>query len=168
MTLRNLIAFPLLILAVILQSSVVSRVTLLAGFADLPLVMVIAWAIQEGVTSAWHWAILAGILTAFVSGLPWPIPVVGFPAAVLLAQVLQRRIWQAPLLAMFSVTFLASLFIHVMSFVVLSIFRSPLPFGDSFSLITLPSVLLDMLLAIPIFWLMRDLARWVYPVEEEE
>jgi rod shape-determining protein MreD len=168
MTLRNLVAFPILILSVVLQSAVVSRVTLLAGFADLPLVLVIAWAIQDGVASAWHWAVLAGILTAFVSGLPWLVPLAGFLAAVFLARVLQRRIWQAPLLAMFSVTFLASLLFHVFSYIVLSIFRSPLPFGDSFSLVTLPSVLLNMLLAIPVFWLMRDLARWVYPVEEAE
>jgi rod shape-determining protein MreD len=165
---RNIVAFPILALAVILQSAVVSRITLLAGFADLPLVLVTAWAIQESVTSAWHWAILAGVLTAFISGLPWPVPLAGFLAAVFLAQVLQRRIWQAPLLAMFSVTFLATLVLHMLSYVVLSVFRAPLPFGDSFSLITLPSVLLNMLLAIPVFWLMRDLARWVHPAEEED
>ena len=165
---RNIVAFPILGLAVILQSAVVSRITLLAGFADLPLVLVIAWAIQEGVNSAWHWAILAAVLTGLISGLPWLVPVAGFLMAVFLAHALQRRIWQAPLLAMFSVTFVATLFLHMLSFIVLSIFRTPLPFGDSFSLVTLPSVLLNMLLAIPAFWLMRDLSRWVYPVEEEE
>ncbi len=165
---RNLVAFPILILAVILQSAVVTRMSLLNGFADLPLVLVIAWALQEGVTSAWHWAVLGGALTGFVSGLPLPVPLAVFLAAVFLARILQRRIWQAPLLAMFGVTFLASLFMYLLSYIVLSVFRSPLPFGDSFSLIALPGVLLNMLLAIPVFWLMRDLARWVYPLEEEE
>jgi rod shape-determining protein MreD len=165
---RNIVAFPILALAVILQSAVVSRTTLLAGFADLPLVIVIAWALQDGVTTGWHWAILAGLLTGFVSSMPWAVPVIGFLTAVLMTQLIQRRIWQAPFLAMLSVTFIATLIVHLLSFVVLSIFRAPLPFTDSFSLITLPSVLLNMLLAIPVFWLMRDLARWVFPVEEEE
>jgi hypothetical protein len=34
------------------------------------------------------------------------------------------------------------------------------------SLITLPSLLLNMLLAIPIYAFMRDVSYWVYPVEE--
>jgi hypothetical protein len=165
---RNLVAFPILALAVIIQSAVISRTALLSGFADLPLVIVIAWAIQENVTTGWHWALLGGLMTAFVSGIPWIVPLGGFLAAVALARMIQRRIWQAPMLAVLGVTFIASLFSHLLSFVVLSVFQSPLPFSDTFSLITLPSVLLNMLLAIPVFWLMRDLARWVAPAEEEE
>jgi len=34
--------------------------------------------------------------------------------------------------------------------------------------LTLPGILLNMLLAIPVFAIMRDLARWVYPVPEVE
>jgi len=165
---RHIVAFPILALAVILQSAIVSRISLLAGYADLALVIVVAWALQEGVTTAWHWAITAGVMIAVVSGLPWPIPLAGYLMAVLLARMLQKRIWQAPLLAMFSVTFVASLFLYSLSFVVLNLIGASLPFGDSFSLVVLPSVLLNMLLAIPVFWLMRDLARWVHPTEEEE
>ena len=165
---RNLVAFPILALAVILQSAVVSRASLLGGFADLPLVLVIAWALQENVNTGWHWAIAAGVMTTFVSGLPWIVPILGFLAAVLVARMLQSRIWQAPLLAMLGVTLFSTLIVHLLSFVILSITRTPLPFADTFSLITLPSVLLNMLLAIPVFWFMRDLSRWVFPVEEDE
>jgi rod shape-determining protein MreD len=165
---RQIVAFPLLALSVILQSAIVSRISLLAGYADLVLVIVIAWALQERVTTAWHWAFTAGAMIAVVSGMPWIVSLTGYLVAVLLAQTLQKRIWQAPLIAMFTVTFFASLFLYSLSFVVLSVLGTPLPFGDTFSLIILPSVLLNMLLAIPIFWVMRDLARWVHPVEEEE
>lgn len=165
---RNLIAFPILALAVILQSAVVSRASLLGGFADLPLVIVIAWALQDNVDTGWHWAIVAGVFTAFVSGLPWIVPILGYIVAVVVARVLQSRIWQAPLLAMLGVTFFTTLIVHLLSFVILSLARAPLPFADTFSLITLPSVLLNMLLAVPVFWFMRDLSRWVFPVEEDE
>jgi len=37
---------------------------------------------------------------------------------------------------------------------------------DVIGLITLPSLLLNMLFSIPIYVFIRDLARWVYPVEE--
>jgi len=165
---RHLVAFPILALAVILQSAIVSRISLLSGYADLTLVIVIAWALQEGVTTAWHWAILAGAMTAVVSGLPWGVPLAGFLMAVLSARALQKRIWQAPLIAMFTVTFLASLFSHLLSFTVISLGGASLSPGDTFSLVTLPSVLLNLLLAMPVFWLMRDLSQWVNPIEEEE
>jgi hypothetical protein len=164
---RNIVAFPLLGLAVILQSSVISRITLLSGYADLPLVVLAAWALQQNVRSAWHWAALACVMLGFVSSMPWPI-LAGYLGVVFVAQALQRRVWQAPLLAMFSVTFLGTLFMHLLSFAVLRIFGTPFIFGDVMSLITLPSLLLNMLLSIPVHTIMRDLARWVYPVEEYE
>ena len=165
---RNIVAFPLLLLAVILQSAVVSQVKLLSGYADLPLLVLGAWALQDRVKSAWHWAALGCIMLAFVSTMPWLVLVVGYFALVFIAQTLQRRVWQAPLLAMFSVTFIGTLFIHLLSFIVLRILGTPFVFADVIGLITLPSLLLNMLFSIPIYTFMRDLARWVYPSEEYE
>ncbi len=165
---RNLIAFPLLGLAVILQSSIVSQIKLLSGYADLPLVMLAAWALQQRVKSAWHWGVLLCVMLGFVSSMPWPVLVIGFLGIVFVAQILQRRVWQAPLLAMFSLTFFGTLFMHILSFVTLRILGTPFLFGDVMGLITLPSLLLNMLFSIPIYAFMRDLARWVYPVEEYE
>jgi hypothetical protein len=165
---RNLIAVPVLLLAVILQSSIVSRVTLLSGIADLPLVMLAAWAMQDEVETAWHWAIAMGILVGFISGLSWLVPLLSYLLVIALAQVLQRRVWQAPLLAMFSVTFLGTIGSSFFSLVVLRFSGISLPVADVFGLLTLPAILLNMLLAIPVFAVMRDLARWVYPVSEVE
>jgi len=165
---RNLIAVPVIIFAVILQSAIVSRVTLLSGIADLPMVMLAAWAMQDDVDTAWHWAIATGILVGFVSGLSWLVPVLGYLVVVALAQILQRRVWQAPLLAMFSVTFLGTISLSIFSLVALRFSGIPLGVADVFGLLTLPSILLNMLLAIPVFAVMRDLARWVYPSPEVE
>ncbi len=163
---RNLIAFPLLGLVVILQSSMVSQVKLLNGYADLPLILLAAWSLQEQVDSAWHWGVLTALLVGFVSSMPPVVTVGGYLAVVLLARVLQRRVWQAPLLAMFSVVFLGTLFFHILSFVVLTLSGTPLSFGDAAGLVTLPSLLLNMLLSVPVYTFMRDLSYWVYPVEE--
>jgi len=165
---RNIVAFPLLLLAVILQSAVVSQVRLLSGYADLLLLMLGAWALQKRVKSAWQWAALGCAMLGFVSTMPWPVLVIGYFAVVFIAQALQRRVWQAPLLAMFSVTFIGTLFLHLLSFAVLRILGTPFVFDDVIGLITLPSLLLNMLFSIPIYTFMRDLARWVYPAEEYE
>jgi rod shape-determining protein MreD len=165
---RNLVAIPVLFLAVILQSAVISRVYLLSGVADLPLVMLAAWALQESVDSSWHWAVALGILVGFVSALPWYVPVISYLVVVALAQMLQRRVWQAPLLAMFSVTFLGTIILNILTYLVMQIGGVAMPVEDVLGLLVLPGVLLNMLLAIPIYAMMRDLSRWVYPTPEVE
>jgi rod shape-determining protein MreD len=165
---RNLIAFPLLALVVIVQSAVVSQMTLLAGYADLMLVVLAAWTLKADTLSAWIWALLGGIMVSFVSGMPWPIPMVGYMLVVLLAQMFKQRVWQAPLLAMFSVIFLGTLSMDVLALLVLNLLGTPLPLGDSLGLIVLPQVLLNLLFSIPVYAIVRDLAQWVSPVKEVE
>jgi hypothetical protein len=160
---RNIIAIPLLALAVIFQSAIVSQFSLLAGYADLLLVILGAWALQEGVSTAFQWAFLASVMISLVSHLPWYIYMTGYFGVVYLALLLQRRVWQLPLLAMFSVTFLGTFFLHLLSFIYLRFTGDPMLFSDAMGLVTLPSVLLNMLIAIPIFGMMRDLAHWVFP-----
>ena len=165
---RNLIAVPVIIMAVILQTAIVSRITLLSGFADLPMVMLAAWALQDEVDTAWHWAVATGVLIGFVSGLLWIVPVTGYVIVVAIAQSLQKRIWQAPLLGMFTVTFLGTLVINGMTYLYLSLSGISLSFGDVLGLITLPGILLNLLLAIVMYAVMRDVAHWVYPSLEVE
>jgi hypothetical protein len=165
---RNLIAVPVIILAVILQSTVISGIKLLSGFGDLPLVMLAAWALQDEVDNAWHWAIATGALVGFFSDLPWLVPVASYLVVVALAQIFQRRVWQAPLLAMFSVTFLGTITLYAISFLVLSVSGIILSITDVFGLLALPGILLNMVLAIPVYVVMRDLARWVFPAPEVE
>ena len=165
---RNLIAVPVIILSVILQSAVISRITLLSGYADLPLVMLAAWSLQDQVDSAWHWAIATGLLVGFVSGMSWFVPVAGYLAVVALAKVFQSRVWQAPLLAMFSVTFLGTVIMNILALIDLRLSTGSISLLDAFGLVILPSVLLNLLLAIPVYAVMRDLAHWTYPSMEVE
>jgi hypothetical protein len=162
------VAVPVILLTVILQSAVISRVYLLSGIADLPMVMLAAWALQEEVDSAWQWAVATGLLVGFVSGISWLVPIAGYVAVIFLARVFQRRIWQAPLLAMFSITFLGTLIVSALSIAALRIAGVDLPVSDVLGLLTLPTVLLNLLIAIPVYAVMRDLARWVYPSAEVE
>lgn len=165
---RNLIAVPVIILAVILQTTVISSIKLLSGFGDLPLVMLAAWALQDGVDTTWHWAVAAGVLVGLFSGMTWLVPVTSYLVVVSLAQMFQRRVWQAPLLAMFSVTFLGTTVLYATSLLVLRLSGISLPAIDVLGQLALPGILLNMLLAIPVYAVMRDLARWVHPAPEAE
>jgi hypothetical protein len=98
--------------------------------------------------------------------MPWFVYFAGYLGVVLLSVLLQRRMWQLPMLAMLSVTFLGTLLLHLLSYAYLGIAGTQAALADSLGMITLPTVLLNMLIAIPAFGLMRDLAGWVFPSAE--
>lgn len=162
---RVLISFPILAILVVFQSAVVSRVSLLSGHADIVLVFLAILGMHER-AFIWHWAVLAGLIVGFVSGLPWLLFLLGYLLVATWAWLLRRRIWDTPLLATFSVVFLGTLIMNIMTFVFLRLAGSPLEFSDVLSQIVLPSLLLNLLAAVLLYPLARDLAGWVYPAQE--
>jgi hypothetical protein len=66
---------------------------------------------------------------------------------------------------MFVTTFIGTLVVQIISAIALNISGTPLEIFDVLFLITLPSLLLNLLLAAPIYFLFGDLAKWLYPGE---
>ncbi len=161
----NLLSIPILAIVVILQTTIFSRLPLLYGTADLMLLTLTAWALQERVTSAWLWTIVGGLMVSFISAMPSFTPLVGYLMVTGLARLLQRRVWQTPILAMFVATFAGTLIMHAFSIGVLLAAGRSFDWRQGLNLITLPSVLLNMLLVLPVHAIMVDLAHWAYPVE---
>jgi cell shape-determining protein MreD len=160
-----LVAIPVLGLAILLQTAIVSRINLLNGQADLVLLILAAWGLQDRVRSAWIWGAAAGALAGFISGVPWYIYLVGYLLVIGMARLLAHRIWQAPLLAMFTVTLMGTLGLLLLTYLERTLFEIPLLFNLSFMQIVLPSVLLNLLLAIPVHATIHDLAKRLHPGE---
>jgi rod shape-determining protein MreD len=162
-----LIALPLLGALMVLQSALFSRITLLRGTTDLVLLAIVAWALQKRVQTAWRWSIIGGLLMSMVSALPLGAPLIGYGLATGLALMLRRRVWQAPILAMFAATFFGTLAGQGISLASLRITGHPIPILDAFNLVILPGVLLNLLFAVPAYAMIGDLANWLYPEEIE-
>lgn len=161
----TILALPILVVLAVLQTVVVSRLPLLLGNADLILLALTAWALQERVKDAWIWTIIGGILVSFISAAPFYALFIGYLAITGIARILQRRVWQTPVLAMFVATFLGTLITQGLTIIFLKIKGVPIDLQDALRLVTLPSLLLNLVLAFPIRAIMVDLAEWVYPVE---
>jgi rod shape-determining protein MreD len=159
-----LVAIPVLGLAVMLQTAILSRINLLNGTADLVLLILAAWGLQDRVRGAWVWGAAAGLLVGSISGVPWYIYLAGYLTVTGIARILARRVWQAPLLAMFTVTITGTLIMLMLVYLERFILENlSLPFNLTFMQIILPSILLNLLLAIPVHALIRDLANRLFP-----
>ncbi len=160
-----LIGIPVLLFTVVIQTTAFSRLPLLYGTADVVLLVLLAWMLNDRVKHGWEWVLLAGLMVSFVSALPLFIPLWGYFLAAGLSYWLKKRIWQTPVLAMLVSTFFGTLVMHFISLLGLQITGSDISLTESFSLVILPSVLWNLILAIPAYTLISELADWLYPQE---
>ena len=164
---KNIAGVILFGIIAILQSTIVSNMPLLNGTADLLLLFILAWALQERVDSAWQWCLIAGLFASLYTALPFGTYIAAYLICVVIARLLKRRIWKAPFLSMLAATFCGTLVVLLLSLAARFLTGVTMPLLNVLNLILLPSLLLNLILAIPIFSIMRDLSGWLYPQELE-
>lgn len=165
MNMAAFLAIPVLLVAFMLQLAIVSNLPLLGGTADLILIVLVAWAIQERTKTLWFWTLVGGGLVALVSAMPGMAALLGYMMAILLVRLLTMRVWQVPILTLFIGIVLGTLVQHLFSITALFFDGRPLPFEESMTWVTLPSILLNLILALPVYGLISDLANLVNPKE---
>lgn len=160
-----LLSFPVIWIALTIQMVVLSSLPLINGTPDIVLLVIIAWGLQEKVKNSWLWAITAGIMVSFVSAMPYFAPIFGYLIVIFGISLLQRRVWRTPILVMFLAAVGATLIQHLVNLIALFISGVALPFQESIMSVTLPSALLNLLLSLPVYVVVSDIARWVHPSE---
>lgn len=156
-----------LVVFYILQTTIFSQTPLVNGTADMILLFLAAWSLQEQVRNSWLWTVIAGVLISTVSAMPYYAPLLGYLGVVGISKMLQRRVWRAPILAMFIITFLGTFFKHAVYVIALQINGAPIAWGESLDRVILPSVLLNLVFALPIYAIVNDLVGRIYPLEVE-
>jgi hypothetical protein len=163
---RVAIGLVLLLGAALLQITLVTRITLLQGMADLVLLVMLAWMLQPGNQADWKWGIPAGLFIGYASALPDWLMVACYVAAAGLCQLLKLRIWQVQLLTLLSSTLLGTLVIHLMTLIYLFLTAHPIDALEALNLITVPSMLLNLILVLPINAIIGELTKLVSPTQE--
>ena len=163
-----IIAIPVFILTAMLQSTSISRLPLIHGTADLSLLVLIAWGIHSRSNSAWIFAIIAGFIISFFSQVTWLAMVFPYLFIILITRLLHGKFWNSPLLAMLLMSIIGSMLVHLATVMSLFFEEISINLNQAFSEIMLPSVFLNLLLALPVFFLVKDLLRWIHPQVENE
>lgn len=156
-----------LLVLYILQTTIFSQSPLLSGTTDLILLFLAAWSLQPQVKNSWIWALISGGLISIVSAMPFYTPLIAYIGIVGISKLLQSKVWRTPIFAMFIVTLVGTIFQHLIYVVSLQITGAPVFWGESIDMVILPSVLLNLIFALPIYAIASDLAGRVYPLEEE-
>ena len=163
----HLVSALSLVVFFILQTTIFTQARLISGTADLILLFLAAWSLQESVKNVWVWTVIAGLLISLVSAMPFYAPLLGYLGVVGISKGLQRRVWRTPLLAMMIVVLLGTIFQMTLYVIVLRVTGAPISWVQSLDSVILPSMILNLIFSLPMYAIANDLAGRISPQEVE-
>lgn len=161
----ELLFYPVFILLLIIQTAILRHLPFLGGTADLLLLWLVAWGLHPKGKHVWIGAIFAGLLMGYVSAVPWYASMTSYLIVAFASRFLSKRFWQNPLIALFFITFFCAIIQNVLIIISLYVSGSAINWTAALRNVVIPTVFLDMLLALPIYAIVKDMAQWVYPSE---
>lgn len=160
-------AVVLLGIALILQTTIGSQITLLEGPANLVLLTYLSWVLRKEVSGHWQWGMIAGLWIGFASELPVWLPVSSYLLITAIIQQVKSRIWELPIISLFASTLLGSIFILFIEWTFVFLSGSPITIGNAFNLVILPSMILNIVIVFPIYALMGEVTVRIYPPRDD-
>ena len=164
-----IIGLAYLSVGMMLQTAILSRLPLIHGTVDLILIVLIAWALQDGLEEweVWVWTLVGAVLLGFISKAPWPLYVITYGIIILLLRQVQQKVWKASVLLLFLGIALATLFQQSLFYGFYRfVYNVPLQLNESFLYIIVPGMVLNLLFAFPVYLVIKDTAEWLHPQED--
>jgi rod shape-determining protein MreD len=160
---RLYLAFPLLASAALIQTTLLSRISLLGAQPNLLLLIVLLWSLVRGVDEGLVWAFLGGLMLDLTSGGPLAGTAVALLAAAYVAgQSLAEQVGSQAVRSMI-LTVLGVATYHLALLIVLTWTGHTVDWAFSLTRVAVPSVVLNGLLAPfvvqPLNWLERATRR---------
>jgi rod shape-determining protein MreD len=151
---------PLLMVAVILQATVVPHLTIWGVFPDLPVLIVVNWSLLRGVSEGAVWGFVAGLAVDLLSGAPFGAATLALTTAGLLAGMARATVFGAHIALLLLAMLLATIVYDLLFLLIVQMSGQTVAWLQSLWRIVLPSAMLNALLTPVVLWSMRGLDRW--------
>jgi len=162
------ILVPLLLLVAIVQVTWLPLIPIFGLKPDLALVLVTVWGLLAPIGEAAQWGFVLGILLDLNSGLPFGVHTLTLTIVGLLVGLGQRAFFRGNLIAPPVTVILATLFDHTVILGILASLNESISWSDYLIHITLPTSILNTLLAGLVFFPLQGLYRRLHPQIEVE
>jgi rod shape-determining protein MreD len=145
------LGIPLLLIAVVVQSTVISQFRLAGGGVDVVFLLVVSWAMLAGVEDGLIWAVAGGVLQDLVAGTPLGMAATGLAVAVFAVtlftgQVASRNIPVPPIAAA-----VGTMVYHAVLLALSVVTGQTVDFGYVLVYVTPPTAALNALFVLLVF-----------------
>ncbi len=163
-----IVGIPIFIIAGILQVSVSGRITLLNGTADILMLCMVAWSINDKTKYSWILMLFGGLIMTYLSAMPMNGYLIMYFVVWAMIRFIRTKIWEMPLILMLFFTITGTLVVCVGTLGLLFIRNASINFSDAISQIIVPSLVMNLLFSIPIYAFLNDVVNTIYIREETE
>jgi len=160
-----LIGLPLLALAAVIESAVLPDLRVLGGGSvNVVLLFTLGWTLAGDWNGGLLWGLLGGLCLDLLSGGPLGASALALVLVAFIASLAEGQLWRSHILLPLAATLLGSVLYHLTLLVILAIFGFTFDWGQALGGVLLPATLLNIVLIVPIYEILRRLRTWVYPV----
>lgn len=164
-----ILSLPVLVIGAFIQIGVFGEIHLINGNTDIIMLIIIAWGLNDMTKYSWIWALLGGVIMTYVSALSFYGYIIIYLIIWLLIYFIKKRVWQMPIILMLFTTICGTLIECAVSFGTLYL-RNPSITGSlsiAIERIAVPSLIMNLLLAVPVYAIFNDFANTIYYTELE-
>lgn len=157
------IGIPILLLAAVLNATVMAQLRVWQGAPDLVFLLVVSWALLSDYRDALLWAVIGGVLLDLFSIAPLGTSALGlvvivFASTSLFGQITRHNLVVPPL-----VVAAGTPIYHLAALGVLWMVDRQVPLGRALLYATLPTTIYNLIFILPVFRLVGLIHTWLTP-----
>ncbi len=157
------LGIPVLLLAAMLNATLMAEFRLAHGAPDLVFLLVVSWALLAETRDALFWAVVGGVLQDLFSIAPLGTSALGLVVVVALADALFGQISPRNLLIPLLVAAVGTLIDHLLILFTLRATGIFVPLQRGLLYVTVPTLLYNLLLILPVFYVVGRVHGWLTP-----
>lgn len=161
----NYIGIPILLLAAVINATIMPELRLGNGTADLVFLLVMSWALLADVRDAMLWAVIGGMLQDVLSIAPVGTSALGLVIVAFAADAVFGTVSRGNLIVPLVVAGVGTVVYQMLTLLLLRMLGlSAVGLGQGVVYVMVPSTIMNVLLVLPVFRLMGTVHRRAFPL----
>jgi rod shape-determining protein MreD len=158
-----LVGLPLLALSAVVQATVLTHFRVFGGSVDLVLLLTLSWTLVGEWQGGAIWGLIGGLCLDLLSGGPFGASALGLVLVAYAASLSEGRFWRSHVLLPLATVMMATAAYHLIYLATLAAAGHTVAWQSSLAQVTLPTALLNTVLMLPVYHLVRGLHALVRP-----
>lgn len=160
-----LIGLPVLALAAVLEATALADLRVAGGGGvNLVLLLTLAWTLAGDWNGGLLWGLMGGLCLDLLSGGPLGTSALALVIVAFLASLAEGQLWRSHVLLPVAAALLGSVLYHLLLTLTLAAFGFAFDWGRALGGVLLPATLLNVVLIVPLYEILRRVRGWAYPV----
>jgi rod shape-determining protein MreD len=145
------IALPILLIAAVIQSTIVPEIRIGSGGPDLVLMLVLSWTLLADIEEGVVWAIVGGVVQDLINGVPLGTSALALVIVAFAVNLAIRTVAWNNLIVPLPVAAVGTVVYHLILFVLLAILGRRISMLYMLTSVTLPTLVYNVVLMLVVF-----------------